>query len=400
MADKRARDGHTPDQRCYYGTGRRPEPPRSHAGLIVLLLALFFGLNLVSFLALVRLYWQKEEPAPATVPSESTESWFGADYDESAILQYRQTGAELDREEVSEKLSASLAAVSSDRESATGLILTEDGYLLVAGRVLEHAATLGVTLADGQHYDADLVGRDAATDFAILKINAKGLRPAELSDGAQVAEGDTLYSVDASDGHITQSRVFETIPMTDGEGNTGHLLRTGLDLRKEEPAAALANKSGQIVALYPGASAEAEGLTAVSGAIPTSYVLGLLNDLIAFGATTGQATLGMEVCALSEAQQSYWSLPAGVAIERIGERGGAYAAGLRPGDVLIRIGGQEICTLWDYLLAVRQLRAGERVEITVYADGEEYTVSVTVDTAGQDDEPYFARDIEPTALTQ
>lgn len=400
MADRPNHFDHGGDQRCYYGTGRRPDPPRSHAGLIALLLLLFFGLNLASFLVLMRLYREDTEPVETTAPPETTDSWFGSNYDDSAILESKKNGRQLEREQVSEKLDASLATVSSNGETVTGLVLTEDGYLLIPGEILENAGALSVSLPDGQHYDADLVGRDAATDFAILKINAEGLTAVELADGTDVGVGDTIYSIDASDGHITQTRTFKTLAATDAEGDICRLLRTGLDLRKEQPAAALANKNGQIIALYPGGAAEADGLTQTRAAIPTAHVINVLNDLISYGAPGGQATLGMEVCVLSEAQQCYWNLPEGVAIERIGESSGAYAAGLRPGDLLIRIGDQEVRSVWDYLCALQQLEAGQKVEITFYADGAEQAVTAVADVAGQDEQPYFRHEEDPSILTQ
>ena len=159
-------------------------------------------------------------------------------------------------------------------------------------------------------------------------------------------------------------------------------------------------KNGQIIAIYPGGAAEAEGLTQTRAAIPTAHVINVLNDLISYGAPGGQATLGMEVCALSEAQQCYWGLPDGVAIERIGESSGAYAAGLRPGDLLIRIGGREVRSVWDYLSALEQLEAGQEVEITFYADGAEQTVTAVTDVAGEDEQPYFRHGEKPSILTQ
>ena len=192
----------------YYGTGRLPKPPRSHTGLIVVLLCVMIVANVITVLMLLTLRMravQKNttvgaETETGVTPTLTTPSGHSVEPTEprtngTGTLQISaediQTPAAA---EIYTAMRPSLALVYADGNGGTAIVMTADGYLITNAHTVSGAESITVQLSDGMEYAAALSGMDESSDLAVLKIEPEtALQPAEFGDSAGAAAGDTVY---------------------------------------------------------------------------------------------------------------------------------------------------------------------------------------------------------------
>lgn len=278
----------------YYGTGVQPPEKKSRLPLILTVLSVLMALNL--FTVAYSLFSDNEPPEKAEPPEEPLLPAVDEDLRGGSPKQDHPTidpGEDMILKGIYDLYAPSSVIVSSGRYAATGVILTEDGYLLTDAEVIGALDRLNVRLHDGTSCEAVFIGMDEANETAILKI-------------------------------------------------------------------------------------ERDGLTAVSLTPELSrHTQKILEDIL-FDAQT-PATLHMDISDIPDPIRIYWGLPQGVIIDRLLTSSNAYLAGLRPGDVLLRIDRIDITSVSDYLEAVSLHSAGETVRIYLYRDGRTYYADVCLD---------------------
>lgn len=381
----------------YYGTGRRPKAPSSHMPLTLLLLCLLLAANAVTALVLLRLHEQRtQDGAPkatdavlSDTPSGERESP-SPTVDTDGILPIKKAqNKELSLSEIYEKATPSLAVVSTEHGGGTAVILTSDGYLLTNADTLTDARTFTVTLSDGASYAAQPVGTDKVSDLAVLKIEAKKLTAAEFGDsdslraGQEVAAVSNPFGADFSPSITAGSLASVDSSISLGGRDLG-VLQTDAALNAAGAGGPLYNRSGQLVGFNVSHISDYASYSTVSElgfALPIRTVDALISDLITYGYIRGRADLGMEVESLDPAQRRYWNLPEGVIVSSILRTSGAYIAGVRPGDVLISLGGMTISDESSYRAALNRREVGQSVEIIIYRGGQQYSAKITLGEA-------------------
>ncbi len=261
----------------------------------------------------------------------------------------------------------------------TGVIMTENGYLITNAHVIEGCGQVSAVLQDEQVYPALLVGYDVQSDLAVLKIDARDLTPARFGDSSALQVGDTVLAI----GNPLGEELRGT--MTDGiisainrdvyvDGYTMVLLQTTAALNSGNSGGALINQYGQVVGItnlkMESYDSTVEGL---GFAIPTATVKTIVDELIAHGVVTGRPTIGITVRAVT----AYGSMPAGVRVESV--QAGADADGkLEVGDIITLANGTPITTT-DELLAVKeQLSAGDVLTLRFWREGLWLEADVTL----------------------
>ena len=210
----------------YYGTGRLPKPPRSHTGLIVVLLCVMIVANVITVLMLLTLRMRAVQknttvgaetetdvtptltaPSGHSVePTEPRTNGTGTLQISAEDTQTRSAG------EIYTALRPSLALVYADGNGGTAIVMTADGYLITNAHTVSGAESITVQLSDGTEYAAALSGMDESSDLAVLKIEPEtALQPAEFGDSAGAAAGDTVYVFSHPFG-----AAFDNATMTDG----------------------------------------------------------------------------------------------------------------------------------------------------------------------------------------
>ena len=317
-----------------YGTGKAPVK-RSRAPFILALLGLLLGTN---FITAGFFFDFGQSTAPGTQVSPTVASKQPAEPPQVPVA----------------GLADVIALGDDQRLKGTGIILSSDGYVLTNCAVVEDAERLTVTLDDGRSFIASLVGMDADSDIAVLKIPVRGLIPADYVPSDNVAAGDPLS-------------IFPFATPNDLTGilvEDGRLLIGGME-RRVFPVdcgagSLLVNEEGKLVAF---------GMEQ-GGALPISEAISLAGELIFYGELNAPTSFGMEVTQLDEAQRIYWELPGGVAVTRVAEGGNAQQAGLQTGDVLLSINGAELWDTEGYWNAVKSCQGSSLVQMEVYRAGE------------------------------
>lgn len=260
--------------------------------------------------------------------------------------------------------------------AGSGVILTEDGYIVTNHHVIDGASTIKVRLSNGQTYTAELVGTDSKTDLAVLKISATNLSPAKLADSSKVKVGNFVIAIGNPLGELGGTVTEGIISALDREvtidGETMALLQTSAAVNPGNSGGGLFNLKGELVGVVNAKSSgnDVEGL---AFAIPADTVQKIAQELIQNGYVTGRPQLGVSVVQLARPTmgwQNYYD-KAGVYIAQTTENNG-----LNQGDRLIQIDGTPISTVDDISAVLDQHNVGDTVKVIVSRNGKEASISV------------------------
>ncbi len=259
--------------------------------------------------------------------------------------------------------------------AGSGVILSEDGYIITNNHVIEGASNIKVTLHDKTQYDATLVGTDSTTDIAVIKIDASGLTPAVLGDSSTLAVGETAIAIGNPLGSLGGTVTSGIISALDRditvEGQTMRLLQTSAAISPGNSGGGLFNAQGELIGIVNAKSSDSES-EGLGFAIPINTAKEVAEDLINSGYVTGRPALGITVLNVNSAQMAmqYGFNALGVYIYQVSEGSGAEAAGLQPGDRIVIIDGTEVSDSSDVTDVVQQKQVGDTVNLQVARDGE------------------------------
>ena len=263
----------------------------------------------------------------------------------------------------------------------TGIIMTADGYILTNAHVLDQARSVTVTLlTDDSEYAAKLVGTDAISDLAVLKIEARNLTPAEFGDSDALRVGDPVAAI----GNPLGTELNGT--MTDGivsainrnviyDGHSMTLIQTNAAINEGNSGGPLINAYGQVIGIT-NLKAFTTGVEGICFAIPTSVVQPVVDKLIAEGKVSGRPSIGIVIGALDEAAAEYYDLPQGLYVESVAEGSDAEAKGIQSGDIVTAVNGQSVATTYEVNAIKEGLSVGDTMTLTIYRDGDTFDVEV------------------------
>ena len=398
-----------------YGTGRT-KPPKSHSGMIAVLLILVILLcSVVSVLGVlnIRLFQklsQREEEASAIAFAEETVETTAAPTEApldpagrdvtmdlhtapQAIDNVTQTGG-LSLQEIYEKNIPSVVSVSctlsSGSASGTGVILSSQGYIVTNAHVIDGAQAIRVLLTDGRELDACLVGTDAVSDLAVLRIQADGLISAQFGDSDTLRVGDSVAAIGDPLGVDLRGT------MTDGivsainrdvsiNGRTMNLIQTNAALNSGNSGGPLINCYGLVVGINTmkiSAFTDQAGVEGLGFAIPSTTVKEVVEQIMDYGYVPGRPTLGITCEALSRFYQHFYRLPAGLYISQVETGGAAWNAGLQAGDILVSIDDVSLSGMDDLNRILCTHAVGDEVTLHIYRAGRgEGSVTVALTEA-------------------
>ena len=413
--DYETENDYTWDDR-YYGTGPT-EPPKEHNGpmaLMLILIIFLFGIITVLGILNIRLFQElklkrQEETLSisfttvATLPPETEPQMPPAAIAEEAeaysSMQLQQspqsrdnipTDGGLSLQEIYLKNIGSVVSIScsgyGSGSTGTGVILTEDGYIVTNAHVVEGAGSIDVLLTDDRVFSAELIGNDDVSDLAVLQIQAEDLVPAQFGDSSQLRIGDTVAAIGDPlgvkyRGTYTDGIVSAINRDVDMDGRTMTLIQTNAALNSGNSGGPLINCYGQVIGINTmkiGAFTDSAGVEGIGFAIPSATVKDIVDQLIRQGYVSGRPTLGIEGEALSTFYQHYYRLPAGLFITYVDPASDAYVKGIEDGDMLLSIDNQRITTMEDLKSILFDKEVGDTVEAIVYRGGERYRVALTL----------------------
>ena len=299
-------------------------------------------------------------------------------------------GEELSPGAVYEKVlpsTVTIVASGADGESVgTGVIIREDGYVLTNAHVVEGGESGQVLLCDGSLWDAELVGCDMQEDVAVLKIDAQGLPAAEIGNSDALAVGDTVYAIGNPLGvellgTFTNGIVSAVGRAVEMDGYTLTLIQTNAALNSGNSGGPLINAYGQVVGINT-LKMDSDYVT-VEGlgfALPISDITYMINQILTDGAVSEEPILGCSIGTIAQTQ----GMVTGYPIVSVTAGFGADSAGLRVGDLAVRLNGEPLESI-DQLMSVRRtLLAGETLTLGIYREGAYQELSIELMTQAAD----------------
>ena len=269
--------------------------------------------------------------------------------------------------------------------SGTGFIVSADGFIITNQHVLSDTDTVTVTLSDGTEHDAYLVGEDASTDIAVLKIAASGLPYAELGDSDSVMVGDAVAAIgnplgDELTGTLTSGIISAIDRDINYNGQPLSLLQTTAALNEGNSGGPLFNMYGQVIGITNMKLSNAYSDVTIEGigfAIPTATVKAVADQLIATGKYS-RPGLGITVGAIPAEAAEHYDIPEGLYISAISEGSSAQEEGVRVGDILTHVNGIPVRKTADVLSIRDTLAVGDKMTLTIFREGETFDIVITL----------------------
>ena len=280
------------------------------------------------------------------------------------------------------------AAGTGSRERAllhttlgSAVVIDPVGYLVTNYHVVADAAEIRVQMADGRIADPEVVGYDAETDLALLKVDIGPLPAIPLGRSANVRVGDVVLAIGNPYG-LTKT-VTQGIVSATGRGMLNlttfeNFIQTDAAINEGNSGGALVNSLGELVGINTAVLAQDAGTEGISFAIPVDLVRGVVAEIQEHGRVI-RGWVGLEPDELSSAELEARGLEsgAGILLTRIFEEGPAARAGLRRGDVILTINDELIRSAQQARLLVAALEPGDRVQLTGWRDGHRFTATLT-----------------------
>lgn len=400
-----------------YETGST-KPPKNHRSLIaVLLVVVIFLGGLVSVLGVVniRLFAQlnalpprQEDPLsfvnrdmaetrPTETEPTTPRATVAADESPSFVLNPSPESVEnvpqeggLSLQEIYDKSIDSVVSITCQgrygNSTGTGVILSEQGYLVTNSHVISGSQVITVQLTDERTFRADLIGQDEVSDLAVLRIQAEGLIPAEFGDSTVLRVGDSVAAIGDPLGSEFRGTLTNGIvsainrDVTTG-GRTLTLIQTNAALNSGNSGGPLINCYGQVIGINTlkiGAFTDQAGVEGLGFAIPSATVKEIVEQLIHQGYVSGRPAIGIEGEGISSFYQYYYSMPAGLYINHVEPGSDAAKQGIEPGDILLSLDGERITGSEDLRTLLYNYKAGDTVRIILYRNREQVALDITL----------------------
>ncbi len=323
--------------------------------------------------------------------------------DTSDAANANSTGGEsMSLQQISSVVSPSVVAITTEQMSGSqtwfggyyvqsgagsGVIISQDGYILTCAHVVDGATSVKVQLQNGETYDASIVGSDATSDIAVIKIEATGLTPAVIGDSDALAVGETVVAVGNPLGTLSNT-------VTDGiisalnrevtvEDNDMTLLQTNASISPGNSGGGLFNANGELIGVVNAKSSysEAEG---IGFAIPIDSAMEIAQQLIENGAVIRPA-LGVKILDVMDANTAnqLGVSATGVYVVEVTAGGGAEAAGVQAGDRIIAVDDTAVSSSNSVKSYLADKQVGDTVNLQVEREGKVLTLTVTLGSGAQ-----------------
>lgn len=273
-------------------------------------------------------------------------------------------------------------AISSG--AGSGVILSKDGYIVTNNHVINGANKVTVKTKDGKEYTAKLIGTDATTDLAIIKIEATDLTPVVLGTSKNLQVGDTAIAIGNPLGELGGTVTNGIISALDREitidGESMHLLQTNAAINPGNSGGGLFNDQGELIGIV-NAKSSGSNIEGLGFAIPIDIAKPVITSLIENGKVEGRAELGVsltEYQAQNNPFEENNSSSTAVYIAQVQSGKAADKAGLKRGDRILEVEGKEVKEVSDVKSVISSHKAGDTIKIKIERDNKEQTVSVTL----------------------
>ena len=299
----------------------------------------------------------------------------------------KTTDGALTVKQISQKVRTSVVGVIgqsansfSSSSVGSGIIMSADGYIITNNHVIEGMTAINVVLDDGTSYNARVIGSDARTDLAVIKVDAKNLVPAEFGDSDKLEQGDPAIAIGNPAGLQLQNTVTSGIISAINrdiiiEDRTMTLIQTDASINPGNSGGPLVNEFGQVI----GINTIKVGISYYEGlgfAIPINTAKPIIDELISNGYIKGRPSIGINGQSISARDAAFYGLPEGLYVEYVHPHSDAFKKGLRRGDVIIKMNGTKLSSTAEIKKIRDNFKAGDKVTITIFRNGKETDMTI------------------------
>jgi Do/DeqQ family serine protease len=267
----------------------------------------------------------------------------------------------------------------------SGVIISNDGYIITNNHVIEDAESVEVTLNDKRIFTAKVIGRDPGSDIALLKIKADNLPYIKYGDSEQLRLGEWVLAV-GNPFNLTStvtagivSAKGRSLGLNQGDYRIESFIQTDAALNMGNSGGALVNTKGLLVGITSAIISPSGAYAGNSFAIPVTIVKKVVNDLKEFGQVQ-RALIGVNIEDVDADYAEKYKLDAvkGIVITRVLSDGSADDAGLKENDVILKFDGINVGTVSELQEQVGKHRPGDKATVTYFRNGKETTIPIVL----------------------
>ncbi|MGB4594071.1 MAG: trypsin-like peptidase domain-containing protein, partial [Coriobacteriia bacterium] len=275
--------------------------------------------------------------------------------------------------------------------NGSGVIIRQDGYILTNNHVVADADKLVVTIGVDD-LPATVVGTDPSTDLAVIKVDRTGLPAAEMGVSSALKVGQPVVAIGSPFGlekSVTSGIVSALGRSSLSEGSSGltaytSLIQTDAAINPGNSGGALCDAEGRLIGINTLIQTTSGSSAGVGFAIPIDFAKSIADELI----STGKAThpfLGVSSATIdsASAQRFGLSVDRGVLVQNVVSGSPAEAAGIKQGDIIVRIDGEDIASVEDMFAAIRSQKVGDTVDVEIVRADQHSTLRATLASDAQ-----------------
>lgn len=258
----------------------------------------------------------------------------------------------------------------SETGEGSGIVISKDGYIVTNNHVVEGADRLQVVTSCKDTYNAKIIGTDARTDIAVIKVEADDLVPAKFGNSDKCCVGDQVVAIGNPSGLTLAGSVTQgIISAIDRDIDVGNgpmsLIQTDAAINPGNSGGALINSHGEVIGINSAKIAQA-GYEGIGFSIPISFAKPIISNIMDNGYVKGRVRFGMKCAMLDQATAESENLPTGIYVQYVDPQSEAAAAGMHEDDIITAVNGINITSTSTIISERDRYKPGEKVKLAVY----------------------------------
>ncbi len=276
------------------------------------------------------------------------------------------------------------------RSLGSGFCIDKEGYIVTNNHVVENADEIKVKLKSGKEYDAEIVGRDAKTDIALIKVKSwRGFQTVELGDSDSLKVGEWVVAIGSPFGleHTVTAGIVSAKGRVIGSGPYDDFIQTDASINPGNSGGPLLNMKGEVVGINTAIFSRSGGNVGIGFAIPINLARGIIDQLKTSGTVT-RGWLGVSIQDLSAELAEYYGVKdgKGALVGDVFQGDPADKAGIKPKDVIVEVDGDKIEDSRHLSQKIAGIPVGGKITLKVVRDGKERTFTVKIAKRTEDKE--------------
>jgi serine protease Do len=267
----------------------------------------------------------------------------------------------------------------------SGVIVSEDGYILTNNHVIDQADSISVMTADNRKFTAKIVGKDPRTDLAVLKISASGLKPIAIGDSDKLRVGEWVIAIGSPLGENLARTVTQGIVSAKGRVNVGvadyeNFVQTDAAINPGNSGGALVNIGGELVGINTAIASRTGGFEGIGFAVPSNMAYRVYSELVKNGKVV-RGYLGVTIQDVDEnlAKGLHLQTAEGVLVGTVMEGGPASKAGLKSGDVILEFDGRKVTGSAELRNEIAGKNPGSESLVKINREGTIHTMTIRLE---------------------